>query len=204
MAKIPHIGTASDFYNFSEAEKFILNKLMEEVPSKLYYHGVHHTIDVFNAALKIAETEELSPEQLRLLRIAVLYHDAGFVEVYKEHEKYGCALAKEILPRFGFNDKEINIICKMIMATKIPQTPTSKLEKIICDADLDYLGREDFFKIANSLFKELKTHCLVSDKEEWNNIQEKFLEKHQYHTKFSKAEREPGKQQHLRQLKVKK
>ena len=35
-------------------------------------------------------------------------------------------------------------------ATKIPQTPLTKLEEIICDADLDYLGREDFFEISRS------------------------------------------------------
>ena len=204
MAKVPDIEAASKKYNFSEAEKFILDKLMDEVPSDLYYHGVHHTLDVLEAALNISKTENLTPAQLRLLRIAVLYHDAGFVKCYKDHEDYSCTLATKFLPRYGFSEKEIGIICKMIMATKIPQKPASKLEKIICDADLDYLGRKDFSKIANSLFNELRTHSLISNKKEWDNIQQNFLEKHHYHTDFSKAEREPGKQQHLKELKVKK
>ena len=49
-------------------------------------------------------------------------------------------MAKEELPKFGLSEKDIELICGMIMATKIPQNPKTKLEKIIADADLEYLG----------------------------------------------------------------
>lgn len=189
---------------FSEPERFILKKLIREVPGDLYYHGVHHTLDVLDAALTIARSEKLSDEQLRLLRIAVLYHDAGFIKLYKNHEQYGCELARQYLPDFGFTQKEIKIICNLILATAIPQSPSNKLEKIICDADLDYLGRNDFEKIAHSLFNELKRYSFVSNEDEWDEIQKKFLENHSYHTKFSKEKRDPVKQKHLQNLKDKK
>ena len=131
----------SPLKKFSPEEKDILAQLENGLSNTLYYHGLHHTRDVFNAALKIAANEKLSATEIKLLRIAVLYHDAGFTVSYKNHEERGCKMAKKNLPAFGYTSEEIDMICGMIMATKIPQNPHTLLERIICDADLDYLGR---------------------------------------------------------------
>ena len=37
----------------------------------------------------------------------------------------------------------------------MPQTPKNHLEEIMCDSDLDYLGRQDFYPIAETLRQEL-------------------------------------------------
>jgi HD superfamily phosphodiesterase len=185
---------------FSPEEKDILTQLENGLSNTLYYHGLHHTLDVFNAALKIAANEQLSATEIKLLRIAVLYHDAGFTVSYKNHEEIGCKLAKKNLPAFGYSKEEITIICGMIMATKIPQNPHTLLERIICDADLDYLGRNDFEKISNYLFEEIKIYTDLHDKKKWYFVQKKFLENHQYHTDFGKKTREPKKQLHLKKI----
>ncbi len=185
---------------YSAEEKLILKKLENELPGDLTYHGLHHTLDVFNAALKISAEENLSPSEIKLLRIAALYHDAGFTNMYKSHEEEGCKLVRENLPAFGYSDQEIAIICGMIRATKIPQNPQSILEMIICDADLDYLGRDDFNKISNTLFEEMKTYLHLHNEKEWYLIQKKFLESHQYYTEFGKKNREPKKQEHLKKI----
>ena len=182
-------------------EKFILQKLENELSGNLTYHGLHHTLDVLNAALEIAKVEKISKAEIKLLRIAVLFHDAGFTRVYKDHEEKGCELAKEILPSFGYSNEEISIICGMIMATKIPQSPKTKLEKIICDADLDYLGRNDFHSISNTLFEEMKIYVHINDENQWNQIQKNFLEKHHYYTQYGIVKREPQKQMHLEKIK---
>ena len=185
---------------YSPEEKAILQYLEKELPDNLTYHGLHHTLDVFNAAMKIAETEKLSADEIKLLRIAILYHDAGFTAKYKEHENQGCEMVKKNLPSFGYSKNEIDIICGMIMATQIPQTPHTLLERIICDADLDYLGRNDFHKISDSLFEEMKIYAHLHDKREWNKIQKKFLENHEYYTEFGKKNREHKKQEYLEEI----
>jgi uncharacterized protein len=185
---------------YSPEETFILKKLEKNLPANLTYHGLHHTIDVFNAAMKIAEAENLSSNDMRLLRIAILYHDAGFTLAYKNHEDEGCKMAKKDLPAYGYSAKEISIICGMIMATKIPQNPHTILEKIICDADLDYLGRDDFEKISNTLHEEMKIYTQLHDKNEWYKIQKDFLEKHEYYTDFSRNNREHKKQKYLAEI----
>ena len=185
---------------YSPEEEFILKKLEKELPANLTYHGIHHTLDVFSAAMKIAEAENLSSSEIRLLRIAILYHDAGFTVSYKNHEEEGCKMAKKDLPAYGYSDKEIDVVCGMIMATKIPQDPHTISEKIICDADLDYLGRDDFEKISNTLLEEMKMYTQLHDETAWYRIQKSFLEKHQYHTAFSRNNREDKKQKYLAEI----
>jgi predicted metal-dependent HD superfamily phosphohydrolase len=190
--------------DFDKAEKFILDRLKKELPSTLFYHGAHHTPDVMNAAMQIAETEKLTPEEISLLRVAIAFHDAGFIYVYRDHEEKGCEMAKESLPAFGFSQKQIDIICGMIMATKIPQRPHNRLEEIIGDADLDYLGRNDVHPIAQTLFDELKIHASLTDEKKWNDIQIDFLKNHKFHTAYSNKLRKPGKEKYLGELLLKK
>jgi predicted metal-dependent HD superfamily phosphohydrolase len=182
------------------AEKFILEKLDKKLPKDLFYHGLHHTRDVYAAALLIADSEGISEDNISLLKIAVIFHDAGFLSHYKNHEESGCELVRKTLPDFGFDARRIKIIEGMIMATQIPQNAKTQLERIICDADLDYLGRNDFKQIAQTLFNELKVYMNVKDEKVWNNIQLNFLRNHSYYTEFSRQNREARKQKHLQEI----
>lgn len=186
--------------DYSGAEHFIREKLKAEMPTKLSYHNLDHINDVLTSALRIAETEKINKEETNLLRIAALYHDAGFINTYKGHEAEGCLLAKATLPQFGFSTEQLEVICSMIMATKIPQTPKSKLDKILCDADLDYLGRDDFYEIGNRLYNEMKEQGFIETEREWNLTQKVFLENHRYHTNYGKTYREEEKQKHLSEV----
>ncbi len=112
-------------------------------------------------------------------------------------------MATELLPAYGFGSDRIGIICNMILATRIPQSPATKLEKILCDADLDYLGRDDFYEIGAKLLEELKALGIVETEREWNLVQKTFLESHRYHTLFSKENREGKKNQHLQEIAAK-
>lgn len=91
----------------------------------------------------------------------------------------------------------------MIMATKVPQQPQNHLEEILCDADLDYLGREDFFTIGNKLFAELSVYGILSTEDEWNELQARFLEAHHYFTKTAIKLRKKKKDKHLKLVKSK-
>jgi uncharacterized protein len=185
----------------SEAERYILDLLGKELSPTLYYHGLHHVLDVTHAALILAEEEGIYDEiSLRLLKTAALFHDSGFINTYKDHEEESCRIAQSALSLFGYTTVQINTICGMIMATKIPQNPKTHLERIICDADLDYLGRDDFEPIAKTLYEELFSRNLISDEYTWNKVQVKFISEHQYHTHSSRSKREAKKHDHLRKL----
>ena len=186
---------------FEKIRAKILAQLSNNLSKDLWYHGVHHTIDVEKEAERIAIAEKItSQDDLLLLKIACLYHDSGFLLTYQNHEAAGCNLAMKELPAVGLNQKQLDIICGMIMATKIPQTPRTKLEEIICDADLDYFGRDDFFPIANTLFLELKARNFVASEYDWNKIQIKFFKQHHYFTDTTKKLRAKQKQHYFEMI----
>ncbi|WP_149243875.1 HD domain-containing protein [Dyadobacter sp. 32] len=183
------------------AKQYILERLHSDLPDHLYYHGVHHVLDVLKATLTLAEGEQIrEADALVLLQTAALYHDSGFIYTYKGHESKSCEIVRTVLPAFEYNDAQIDQICGMIMATKIPQSPQNHLEKILCDADLDYLGRADFVPIAQSLFEELKGLDMINDKNSWNELQVSFLREHRYWTYTARQSRDQTKQQHLESL----
>jgi len=187
-----------------KAEKFVINMLAAGLPAHLYYHNVHHTIDVVHTSLKLAGSENIDNEEdLMLLKTAALYHDCGFLHIYDNHEEKGCDIAQEVLPGFGYSPGQIKIICNMIMKTKLPQQPVTILEKILCDADLDHLGRDDFEKVGNCLYREWRAVGKISDEKDWNETQIRFLESHHYWTKSAISNREKQKQILLKDLKEK-
>ena len=100
-----------------------------------------------------------------------------------------------------FDKEELEKICGMIMATKIPQTPFTKLEEIICDADLDYLGRQDFYSTSDALKNEFLIYNIVKNQKEWEEKQIDFFEKHHYFTGTSNNKRNTEKQERLSEIK---
>jgi len=187
--------------NYRGAKAFILNKLDKELTDKLTYHGKHHTLDVLNITRELCAAEKISRKDTTLLKTAALYHDCGFTETYTQHEEKGCEIARRSLPQYGYSEEDIEKICGMIMATKIPQSPTNHLEQIICDADLDYLGREDFYLIGNTLYEEFVEYNVIQDEKSWNKLQVGFLGGHNYFTKTTLNRRENKKQEYLKELK---
>ena len=185
--------------NFEAAEKYLTNLLEKEMPA-LDYHNINHLRDVLQSAMVIALREGVTEEETKLIRVAALLHDAGFIYSPKNHEEKGAAMTREILPSHGFNSQRVEIICNMILATRLPQSPQTKLEKILCDADLDYLGRDDFYEIAGKLFREMLAQGAVETEREWNLVQRTFLQSHRYHTDYSKSNRENAKSNRLQEI----
>lgn len=187
--------------NLPQAEAYILHELRTRLPEALYYHSPAHTLDVAEAADRIARAEGISDaESLALLRTAALFHDAGFLTTYQGHEAEGSRMVAEMLPQFGYSIAQIELIQGMIAATKIPQNPKNKLEEVICDADLDYLGRDDFEPISELLYRELLARGSITFRVAWDRIQIDFLSKHRYRTATSLATRRAAKQAHLHRI----
>ncbi|SDC73499.1 Adenylate cyclase, class 3 [Williamwhitmania taraxaci] len=184
-----------------DLEEFVLDMLEKGLPKNLYYHNLKHTVDVYTQVELIGKAEGLSDEELLLIRTAALLHDAGHLVDYDYHEEMGVKLAKEILPKYLYSSQQIEIISKTIMATKMPPKPQNLYERIICDADLDYLGRMDFLPVSNNLFKELQEHGRINSMADWNGMQVKFIEKHQYFTNTAQKLRNVNKNIQLEKIK---
>jgi uncharacterized membrane-anchored protein YitT (DUF2179 family)/predicted metal-dependent HD superfamily phosphohydrolase len=185
---------------YQEVYNFLMNKLEKDLPSYLIYHKAQHTKNVIAAAVHLAHSENVSENDLVLLKTAALFHDAGFLQQTDNHEEISCEIAKQHLPLYDYTPEQIDVICRIIRATKIPQTADDDLGKILCDADLSYLGTDEYTANANDLFEEFKiTHSLTDA--EWQGRQITFLSTHKYFTQTAIDEREHQKQINLQKLK---
>ena len=187
--------------NYYKAERHIINVLEQQLSENLHYHSIAHTKDVVNAVERLALAENVTDEGLFLLKSAATYHDAGFVEKYEKNEPVGARMAEEILPLYGYTLEHIEKIKELIYVTEIPHHPKNNLEEIICDADLDYLGRADFHEISSRLCQELIEHEKIKDKKHWDQIQIQFLSAHKYFTKTARRTRSKKKLKNLQEVK---
>ncbi len=175
--------------------------LRKKLSASLTYHCYLHTQWVVESCLTIAANEGIkSSDDLIILETAAWLHDVGFVRSYFEHEVQSCVIAKEILPEANATLFEIEKVCELIMATKIPQSPKCHLSEILCDADLDYLGRDDFYTWSEKLKLEWLNYAIIKNEDDFFLRQLKFLNLHRYHTQDAQKRREPMKQIRLKEL----
>jgi len=194
-------NTKFKLIQFSDIQEMILDKLENELPRYLYYHNVKHTVDVVTEVELIGWAEGIDDEGILLLKTAALFHDAGHTISYDDHEIQGTELVRKILPGYGYSEEQLEKICQIIMATKLPPQPKDIYQEIICDADLDYLGRSDMIPVSNTLYKELSEQDKIGTMNEWNKLQVKFISGHTYFTKTARSLREVNKQKQIDRIK---
>ncbi|MDG1332657.1 MAG: adenylate/guanylate cyclase domain-containing protein [Crocinitomicaceae bacterium] len=190
--------------DFDQLRENIITRLRSLLPETVVYHDVPHTLNVEIAATRYATLEGVDPESILLLRTATLFHDAGYIYSNKNNEDFGINMAKSMLPNFGYSGIQIEIIEKIINSTKHSVEPTNLMEMIMCDADHDYLGRPDYYAIANKLRQEYENEGRIMTDKEWIEFQLHFLENtHEFYTQTAKNIRNIGKTARIRELNIK-
>ena len=185
---------------FMDLQELVLDLMEERLPRNLYYHNIKHTIDVITEVELIGWAEGLSDEEVLLLKVAALFHDAGHTVDYQNHEYHSVLLAEEILPQFNYSEEQIATVKRLILATRFPHNPQDLMEKVMCDSDLDYLGRSDFIPVSNNLYLELKERSLIGSWNEWNNLQLEFINRHHYFTNTAQKLRQVNKQLQIERI----
>jgi predicted metal-dependent HD superfamily phosphohydrolase len=179
----------------------VLADLDKRLSPLLTYHDRAHTEDVLFHCERIAISEMITDARsLMLLKIAALFHDTGFIDTYQNHEERSCEIMRAEMMTSDLRNNEIQQVEELIMATKMPQSPSGALQRVLCDADLDYLGRDDFKVINKRRKQELLSVGIIKKEEEWHELQLRFLENHRYFTRSSVQMRTPKKLQHLESL----
>ncbi len=176
--------------------------MLKKLPDNLYYHGMQHTIErVLPASEAVAAKMKVKGRNLLRLRTGALCHDLGYLERYEANEGIGARMAGEILPECGYSRRDIRKIQKIILVTQLPQKPTNILEQIICDADLYYLGGEEYFSLSDNYRRELAEYGKNIEDEKWLELQIDFLTNHNYFTDAARQLRDEGKQSNLDRVK---
>lgn len=186
--------------NLEKAKKYV-NKLLVPLENH-YYHSYNHALEVMERAMYLAEKEGLDEQDIEMLGYAWLFHDTGFILQYEKNEPLGAKIAQNYLKSILYPSDRVKKVEKIILATDPDyKTPQNIYEKVIKDADMDNLGRDDFFKRANDLKKELEIiqHIKTNDKD-WTHGSIQILKEYKYDTQTQKEERDTKKQENLKKI----
>jgi len=186
-------------------DEYIRDLFRNELPDGIKYHDANHTLHptkgVVAAANCIAISEKISDLDRELIIAAAYFHDSGFIKEYGKNEPIAARMAGRILKLIGYKPNEIEKIQKMILATDLVVEPKTHVEKILCDADLDHFGRDDFFKLDAKLREGRRIRGLdVSDDAKWYKGTLAVITNHQYYTESQKKLREKEKQKNIKRL----
>ncbi len=190
--------------DFEHMRKDIINNLKALLPEEVVYHDISHTLNVEKALIRFANLEGIDEESILLLQTAALYHDAGFILKQKNNEEFAVKMVYEKLPLFGYNSEQLQIITTIILSTGSAKKPKTILEKLLCDADHDYLGRPDYYNVSDKLRKELSNYGETFTEKEWVQYQLDYLIlEHRFYTDTAKNIRLQGKKARISELKQK-
>ena len=137
----------------SRAKEYV-NQLLVPLEQH-YYHQYSHALEVMERAVYLAREEWLNDDDIEVLALAGLFHDTWFVIQYEHNEPFWAKIARNYLRTILYPEDRIKIIQEIILATAPSAKPNNLLEEIIKDADMDNLGRDDFFDINEKVKKEL-------------------------------------------------
>ena len=173
--------------DFEAAQRYALERLQRELSPLITYHSLAHTLnEVAPAAEQIAALEAVTGEDLLLLSTAAFYHDIGYVEQHHDHEDSSIRIVTAVLPGFGYEPVQIEVIVGIILATQLPQKPHTLLEQIMADADLAIFGQADYLPRNAALREELAAFGLIMTDPQWYDSQLKFIRDHRYFTASSR------------------
>lgn len=175
-------------------EDYIRSILLSKTPSHNTYHNLTHTEDVVGSSIEIGVGELLAPDDLEMAQLAAWFHDLGYIEKTGGHEEVSAAFASEFLSSENYPIDRIEKVIGCIRATKVPQNPHNKYEQIICDSDLNHIGRKTFFE-RNDLFRSEFEHYSNSTltEEEWLKKTIEFLNQHHFFTNYALKNFQPQK-----------
>jgi len=188
-----------------KVDQYIRSLFRDELPAGIKYHDAAHTLHptkgVVATADRIGKSENISEHDRDLLIAAAYFHDTGYIREYEKNEPIAARMAGRILKLIGYKPGEIEIIQNMILATDLAREPKTHVERILCDADLDHLGREDFFQMDGKLREGRRIRGLdVSDDVKWYKGTLEVIKNHQYYTQSQKQLREKEKQKNIKKL----
>ncbi|MFC4634129.1 HD domain-containing protein [Dokdonia ponticola] len=184
-----------------EVEMYCRNLLHTTRCKTLPFHNLTHTEEVVLHVNHICNAMDVDQKDKELVITAAWFHDTGFSKTYKGHEEESKNIAIQFLSELGTEEEVIKNICVCIEATKIPQTPTTTLAEILCDADIFHISTPHFYYRKILLRREWEVYCNMSmtDKE-WHELNLDFLKNIHFKSTYGKEILEKGKQENIKKV----
>ncbi|MFZ9387541.1 MAG: Pycsar system effector family protein [Chitinophagaceae bacterium] len=185
-----------------EAQTLVTDMLQNKLSKSIRFHTLQHTLEVVGACQVIGDFMQLNEDDRFTLNLAAWFHDTGYISGdSRDHESVSILLADEFMSKHNISQELRTKVRACINATRMPQSPDSVLEQIICDADLFHLGTDSFEEKSKLLREELNNFGDNDvSKKDWRKINIRFLQRHTYFTPYGREKLQPVKGEHLAEL----
>lgn len=181
---------------------YVSNLLVERLPRDLCYHNPSHTLEVVSNATEIGNNSGLSEDEMEILLLAAWFHDTGFIKLYEGHEEKSAEIAEKFLKANNYPEEKIQTVKNCISKTKLSNKPSNILEYVLCDSDLAYLGKKNFFDRYESLRDEWrKIFGRIYNEKEWLELNLDFFLQHHFYTEYARKTFSEQKKANLEELK---
>ena len=190
----------------SAARNYVTDIYTHQLKPEFVFHNLEHTEDVVEACSYMADYYKLNDDDRFVLMLAAWFHDTGYSKGEAAgHEEESIKIASQFLYQHAVEPVMVQRISSAIQATRMPQSPISQIEKILCDADLYHLATDDF-KPRNQLLKQERESLVEHkiSKKDWRKNNTKFLESHKYFTEYGQEFLEAKKLENLSLIQKKK
>jgi adenylate cyclase len=168
-----------------DIEEHILRLFDEEAPPNLYFHNSSLVRSLNTQVDLLANAEQLPDEDFIHLRLASIFLYSGYIMEYDNSAEETCNLIDGILPKYGFSSSDADITKKLVM-NSFNGITESLSDKILYDSKFDYLGRVDYVKLTDRLFREESEYGKVTDINSWIKKQKMLLTDHEFLTGTAK------------------
>lgn len=182
--------TKLQLLRLNDLEDHIFDHILTGFSDKLHFHSIEYARKVYNQSFLLVRAEEIEQENRLFVRTAALMLYTGLTQAYSNFENRSSIIARDILPKFQYSESQIDKICNLIMATKIPFQPINQLEKILIDSKMEYIGRPDYPERIKMLHREMVENGINLNGQQFKKQQLELLYTFDYFTIAARRLRE--------------
>ncbi len=182
--------TKLQLLRLSDLEDLVFESILNNLPEYIHYHTLKIAQKVYDQAFLLCRAEEVDQDDRLLIRTAALFLNTGLTQAYNNFENRSAVICREILPDYQYSEKQIDQICNLILATKLPFDPQNRLEKILIDAKMDFIGRPSYSTKIKLLHQELNEAGIKINGQQFKNKQLELLFEFEFYTLSAQRLRE--------------
>ena len=166
-----------------ETALYVEEYMKVHLPENIVFHNYNRTSKIARICDTLSIQSDLNGNEKILLHLAALFIDIGYCDDPKKSASASARHARNYFMQKGMDAGTIKTITESIEAIGYPQQPVSLVAQYLCDADMYYLGSNNYPLDTELLRKEISLVDKVNFSDlDWIKRQLQVLENHTYFT----------------------
>ena len=170
-----------------DIEEITFVKLNKSLPKELLFHDLSFFLSFYTEVEVIARGEQVSLEQLLVIRTTALIYNLGFTESYQNSIEASKKVAKQELSTYHYSQKQIEKVIYLLSIMKFDEIPTCIEGKILFDAYFSFISKINSSNLTARLKSEIAGKQDIEHNEQWWKEKFDFIEKNNFLTETARV-----------------